>query len=242
MNKKTFFNMSYGVYVVTTLDGDRPTGCVANSIMQITSSPATVAVSMNHDNYTNRCMEKSGVFAFTILAEDSDPGLIGTFGFSSGRDTDKFAGVEYETVAGVPVLQAGCGYVVCRIIDRMENATHTVFLGEVLEAETRPGSAPAMTYAYYHNVIKGRSPKNAPTYVEPEEAVKPEEAAEPAAGSGPQEAAGQATAGGRNAEKAAPSRWGCSVCGYVYEGENLPADFHCPICGVGAERFHLAEN
>lgn len=48
MNTNVFRNLSYGVYVVTTLDGSRPTGCVANSVMQITSSPATIAVSMNH--------------------------------------------------------------------------------------------------------------------------------------------------------------------------------------------------
>ncbi len=224
MNKKTFFNMSYGVYVVTTMDGDRPTGCVANSIMQITSSPATVAVSMNHDNYTNACMDKTGVFAFSILTEKSDPALIGGFGFRSGRDADKFEEVDYQMVAGAPVLKDCCGYVVCRIIDRMETSTHTVFLGEVLEAENQPGSVKPMTYAYYHDVIKGRSPKNAPTYVEPEEETQT------AAETAPEEA------------KPAVSRWVCGVCGYVYEVETLPPDFHCPICGVGAERFRPAEN
>ena len=68
MNTNVFRNLSYGVYVVTTLDGSRPTGCVANSVMQITSSPATIAVSMNHDNYTNDCMKRAGVFAVSILS------------------------------------------------------------------------------------------------------------------------------------------------------------------------------
>ena len=85
MNTNVFRNLSYGVYVVTTLDGSRPTGCVANSVMQITSSPATIAVSMNHDNYTNDCMKRAGVFAVSILSEKSDPSLIGQFGFQSGR-------------------------------------------------------------------------------------------------------------------------------------------------------------
>ncbi len=30
----------------------------------------------------------------------------------------------------------------------------------------------------------------------------------------------------------------CSVCGYVYEGESLPADFTCPLCKVPAEKFN----
>ena len=165
MNTNIFRSMSYGVYIVTTLDGRRPTGCVANSVMQITSSPATVAVSMNHDNYTHQCISKTGYFAVSILSEQSAPQLIGTFGFQSGKDTDKFAGVEYQTVEGMPVISNSCGYLVCRVIDTMDTSTHTVFLGEVVEADVF-STAPAMTYAYYHQVIKGKSPKNAPTYIE----------------------------------------------------------------------------
>ena len=62
MNKNVFRNLSYGVYIMSAMDGNRPTGCTANSAMQITSEPATVAISINHDNYTNRCIEKSGYF------------------------------------------------------------------------------------------------------------------------------------------------------------------------------------
>ena len=62
--------------------------------MQITSSPATIAVSINHDNFTNSCIETSGTFAISILSEASDPGLIGRFGFQSGREIDKFNGVD----------------------------------------------------------------------------------------------------------------------------------------------------
>ena len=31
--------------------------------------------------------------------------------------------------------------------------------------------------------------------------------------------------------------WVCKICGYVYEGETLPADFICPLCKHGAEDF-----
>ena len=165
INTDAFRNLSYGVYVVSTKDGERPTGCVANSVMQITSSPATIAVSMNHDNYTNSCIQKSGMFAVSILTEMSDPGLIGKFGFQSGRDADKFKDVDFSWQEGMPVLSDSCAYVVCKVIDKMETTTHTVFLGEVVAADALKKDTP-MTYAYYHNVIKGKSPKNAPTYIE----------------------------------------------------------------------------
>lgn len=203
MNKNVFRNFSYGVYVVSTLDGERPTGCVANSIMQITSSPATVAVSMNHDNFTNSCIETSGKFSVSILSESSAPELIGHFGFQSGKNINKFDTIDYGTIDGLPVLKDACGYITCKIIDKMETTTHTVFLGEVIEGDVL-SNEPAMTYAYYHNVVKGKSPKNAPTYIE------------------------------EDPKEETDTKWVCGICGYIYEGEipfeELPESFVCPIC------------
>ena len=206
MDNKVLYDLSYGVYLTTTMDEERPVGCVTNSVMQITSNPMTLAVSVNHDNYTNACMKKSGVFAVSILAQDSDASLIGTFGFQSSKTVDKFNEVPYEIVQGAPIVTNTKGAIVCRIIDTMEAMTHTVFLGEVIEAKSLNAGIP-MTYAYYHQVIKGKSPKNAPTY-------QPEEA-----------------------ETKPSISYKCMICGYVYEGDPLPADFKCPICGVGADMF-----
>ena len=208
MDQMVFRSMSYEVYITTSVDDGRPVGCITNSNTQITSSPATVSVSVNHNNHTTACIERSGLFAFTILSTDSDPALIGRFGFASGRDTDKFAGLDYEWAEGAPVVRTGCGYVVCRVIGKMETQTHTVFLGEVVDAKAWSKEIP-MTYSYYHQVIRGTSPKNAPTYIPPKE-----EAPAPAV-----------------------HRYVCSVCGHVYEGEALPQDYVCPLCGRDASHF-----
>lgn len=211
MNTKVLRSLSYGLYVISSLDGDRPTGCIANSVMQITSSPATVALSMNHDNYTNSCIAKSGRFAVSILSEKSDPSLIGHFGFQSGRDVDKFASVKSAVKEGLSVIEDSCGYIVCKVVDKMESSTHTVFLGEIVDAGTI-GEDPAMTYAYYHKVIKGKSPKNAPTYLPEEDNVE-----------------------------IPNKKWTCGVCGYVYDGDapfaELPDTYTCPICRQPKEKF-----
>ena len=165
MNNWAFTKLSYGVYVVTTwAEGGRPTGCTANSAMQVTASPATVAVSINHDNFTNECIRKSGRFAVNVLGENSAPSIIGNFGFKSGKDSDKFT--EKPALQDfLPVVDGAIACITCRVIDTMESATHTVFLGEVTGAEILNEADEPMTYAYYHKVIKGKSPKNAPTYI-----------------------------------------------------------------------------
>ena len=204
MNKNAFRQLSYGVYVVSTCDNGRPTGCTANSAMQITSEPATIAISINHDNYTNKCIQESGRFAISILGENSAPSTIGVFGFKSGRDSNKFDEVEMAVKGYMPVIADACAYITCEVVDKMETSTHTVFLGKVLDADILKEDDP-MTYAYYHKVIKGKSPKNAPTYIA-EESV----------------------------ETQAKEKYVCSVCGYEYDGEvsfeELPEDYKCPVC------------
>lgn len=37
--------------------------------------------------------------------------------------------------------------------------------------------------------------------------------------------------------KTCANGWRCDVCGYVYEGAELPEDFVCPVCGVDATEF-----
>lgn len=96
MNQKALWNLSYGVYIVSVWDGERPTGCVVNSAMQITAEPATVAISVHHDNYTNGCIEKTGRFAITVLSEKTEPSIIGTFGFQTGKEINKFDSVKYD--------------------------------------------------------------------------------------------------------------------------------------------------
>ena len=169
MQKKALQKLSYGVYLVTTVQNEKSYGCVANSVMQITSSPAQVALSLHHDNATHDAVMQSGKFAVAILPTDCDPTLIGGFGYRSSRDVDKFADIAYTTQSGLPIPAAAMAWLVCRVVKAMETETHTVFLGEVVDgAEARADAIP-MTYQFYHTVIKGQSPKNAPTYMPPED-------------------------------------------------------------------------
>lgn len=169
MNRKALQKLSYGVYLVTTACDGKQYGCVANSAMQITSAPAQIAVSINHENATHDQIAKSGKFAVAVLATDTDPALIGGFGYHSSRDADKFAGVSCAEHDGMAVPDAAMAWMTCRVIKLMDAGSHTIFLGEVTDCDLNRADGIPMTYLYYHSVVKGVSPKNAPTYLAPEE-------------------------------------------------------------------------
>lgn len=163
MNKNVLRSLSYGVYAVSTLDGERAVGCIANSIIQVTYD--TVAVSMNHENFTHECMEKNKKFAISILAEDTEMNTIAFLGFQSGRDKNKFEKIETINVNGLSVVKNAVGYLVCEVVDKLDTETHTIFIGKILDGDIINESKVPMTYAYYHEVKRGNSPKKAPTYL-----------------------------------------------------------------------------
>lgn len=214
IDKNVFRNFSYGVYLTTSYDeNNKPVGCVTNSVMQITSEPSTVAVSINHENYTNQCIKKNKKFAVAILPETIQPSIIGTFGYQSSRNVDKFEGIRYHYTNGLPIIEDACGVFICEVIDTMETNTHTVFLGRVTIAEGYKKEVP-MTYRYYHEKLKGSSPKTAPSYIEEE----------------------------KEEIKSAKTKYKCRICGYVHEVDGeLPDDYICPICGQPKSAFDKIE-
>lgn len=166
MDQSVLWKISYGMYAVGVNNGSKPTGCIINTAFQITSDPAVIAISMNKDNYTHDILVNNKTFTLSILSTETDPLTITYLGFQSGRDADKFASIKYKEVGGLPVVDSSiCGYLLCTILSSADLGTHTVFHAKVDNAAAGQNKEP-MTYEYYHNVIKGKAPKSAPTYQE----------------------------------------------------------------------------
>jgi len=234
MNIRAIQQICYGVYIVSSRKGDRLNGQIANTVFQITSEPPTVAVSVNKQNLTHEFIRESKVFSISVVSKEAPMPFIGLFGFKSGRDVDKFKGVNYKVGStGAPVvIDNSAGYMECEVIGETDVGTHTIFIGKVTDCEMLNGSEP-MTYAYYREIKGGKSPKTAPTYVAP--AAKEE-----------------GGAGGRGEEKAAAPSYRCKICGYVYDPsagdpanginpgtpfEEVPDTWVCPICGAPKSEF-----
>ncbi len=227
MDTKALHQISYGLYLISSRKGGKLNGQIANTLFQVTSEPPTIAVCINKQNFTHSFIHDSRVFTASILSQDTPLRFIGDFGFKSGRDVNKLAQVNYKIgKTGAPiVLEHALAYVEAEVINEMDAGTHTIFLGRLLEAETLKSGEP-MTYAYYHEVKRGSTPKTAPTFIKEEKKVKK------------------------------LARYRCTVCGYIYDPEEgdpdggiapgtsfgqIPDDWVCPVCGARKDQFEKME-
>jgi ferric-chelate reductase [NAD(P)H] len=169
MNQKVergvFRDFSYGLYIVTSVNEDRLNGQVVNTVIQVTSDPPRVAVIINKKNLTHEFILKSKLFAASILEESTPMIFLGPFGFRSGRDVDKFSKVAFKKgITGCPLItEHALSVLEAEVIDQIDLGTHTVFIGNVVSSEILKKGSP-LTYQYYHQVLKGKSPPAAPTY------------------------------------------------------------------------------
>ena len=85
MDPKALFKISYGLYTITSHKGKSINGQIANSLIQVTAEPASLAIGLNIKNLTNEFIKESKVFGVSILAQDTPLNFIGQFGFKSGR-------------------------------------------------------------------------------------------------------------------------------------------------------------
>ena len=192
------FRIGYGLYVVTTNDGSKDNGCIVNTVTQLTDTPLRVAVNINKANYTHHIVQKTGILNVNCLSTEAPFSVFETYGFQSGRNTDKFAGFEGElprTDNGLIFLPRYINAVMSlKVVEEVDLGTHGMFICEVTEARVM-SNVETMTYTYYQKNVK----------------PKPQ------------------TEGKKG--------WVCKVCGYVYEGEELPDDIVCPLCKHGAADF-----
>lgn len=194
---KALFNIPYGLYILTAKENEKINGCVINTTQQITSNPTQISITINKDNYTTKMIENTGVFNVSILDKTTNFDLIKNFGFSTGKETNKFENFKDFEIAenGVPfITQSVNSYLSAKVVSKTDVGTHITFVAEVTN-DVVLNQNETLTYSHYLTNIK---PK-------PEQTKK--------------------------------KSFVCTICGYVYEGENLPPDFICPLCKHGAEYF-----
>ncbi len=190
------FNIGYGLYVVTSNDGTRDNGLIVNTVSQITNTPNRVAVAINKQNYSYHTIRKTGVMNVNCLDVSAPFSVFERFGFQSGRNVDKFAGLEpLHSDNGLAFLPRYINsFMSLKVESVVDLDTHGMFICTVTEARVM-SDAETMTYTYY------------------QKHVKPQPQTEGKKG------------------------FVCKVCGWIYEGDELPEDIICPLCKHGAADF-----
>jgi len=127
------------VTVVTVKSGGKVNGMSAAWVSQISYNPPMLAVAIAPERYTYQLIKESGKFVVNILA--SDQLKVGRhFGFTSGRDKNKFEGVEFETgKQGIPILKDTYAFLECEMTSVYPAGDHEVFFGKVIAHQVRPG-------------------------------------------------------------------------------------------------------
>ncbi len=168
MNIEAFFTLTYGLYIVSSAVGKKRNGYISNTVFQVTAEPPKIAISCNKDNYTASLIQKSKQFSVSVLHQDVKPAIIGSFGYKSGAEIDKFEGIGYiRGASGVPIVtEDAIAWFECNVEQEYDVGTHLLFIGEIINSEmVDPGKTP-LTYAHYRDVKRGVAPKNAPTYID----------------------------------------------------------------------------
>ena len=215
IDKAAVMNISYGLFVLVARQGDKDNACIINVAQQVTSDPLQIAICVNKANFTHDMVLRTLKFNLCPLSEEATMKPFQHFGFQSGRDVNKFAECQQElrTDNGLLYLPKFINSVIsCVVTKSIDLGTHTMFIARVMEAKVLSDS-PSITYTYYQQHIK------------------------PKAGLADVQTVGQSD----NPNAQTSKKWVCEVCGYVYEGDELPTDFICPWCKHPASDFKLVE-
>ena len=200
MDNKAFYNLTYGLFLLTTRDGGKDNGCIINTAIQVANDPTRISIAVQKNNLTHDMIISSGKFNISAISTTADFTLFQRFGMQSGRDINKFS--EYPYISrndnGILYLTSHANmYMSATVTQTLDLGSHTLFIAEVTDAVVL-SNEPSCTYSYYQSSIK------------PAPAISSEK-----------------------------RTWTCSVCGYVYEGEEMPDDYKCPLCKHGKEDFIL---
>lgn len=135
-----------GVTVITTVSGGEPAGTTASAVASLSMDPPMMLVCLNRTSATHDLITESGVFGVNIMAREQN-GTAMTF---ARKGEDKFASIPWAPAAnGVPLIDGSLATIACRVVETARGGTHTIFMGEVIDAVSHQGEP----LTYYRGIF-----------------------------------------------------------------------------------------
>lgn len=156
MDPKALFQITYGLYVLTTRQDGRNNGLIINTVMQIAEEPNRLAITISKRNHSCQMLRETGIFNVSTITTEADFALFQRFGMQSGRDVDKF-----DDFDGITCTENGLyrldtmtnAYLSGKVLHEMDLGTHYLFIAEVTDGQVLSDAEPC-TYSYYQSHIK----------------------------------------------------------------------------------------
>ncbi len=150
--KPALEQISYGLYVVGSKNGDEVNGMTANWLTQVSFEPRMVAVAVEAQSHTMANIRASRVFSVNVIAEE-DTALIEKFVEPQRRAGNKLGGVAFRTgETGCPILEQATAWLECAVEQIVPAGDHELAIGRVVDGgaqrEAEPLTLRAMGWSY----------------------------------------------------------------------------------------------
>jgi len=133
---KVLKRLGYGIYVVTMGEGTGGNAFTASWVMQVSSEPPMIAISVHNKHQSTRLLESSGAFVVNLIGKGQDDVVKAYFGpAESGYDKLKNSTVADSPATKTPLIPGAIGYLDCEINQTVKTGNHTIFIGEVKASE-----------------------------------------------------------------------------------------------------------
>lgn len=155
INSNVFKNISYGLYLLTTKDGEKDNGCIVNTVQMLTDSPKRISVTVSKQNYSHELIQKTKKLNISILDRNINFNFFERFGFKDGKSYNKFENKDGFKRSSNEIFyyENSCGYISGDVENTIDLGTHSLFVIKVKSAEKLLNQIP-LTYEYYHSHIK----------------------------------------------------------------------------------------
>ena len=137
-----------GVVVVTAAPpAGEQRGITVSSFMSVSLKPSLVLICILKEASAHEAIDQANAFAVNILGEDQGA-ISDHFAKPNLTSEEQFGEIEYEDRGSAPSLIKGClGYLDCKVVDRVEQADHTLFVGEVQDGKVLREGRPLVFYS-----------------------------------------------------------------------------------------------
>lgn len=153
--RKVLSKFATGVTIITLKNAEDVHGLTVNAFCSVSLEPPLILICIQKNGVSHSALSHCEHFVVNILSANQSE-LADRFADSNLSSAERFLAAAYRTSRfGVPILNDTLGYLECRIVNEIDAGDHTIFLGEVEQAEVCEVSAgPLLFYeSRYHRLF-----------------------------------------------------------------------------------------